>query len=341
MNYRKVLISSLVALLILSSAVLGIQRFTIRGKIINAQTCEGLEGIKIKLTQVDNGIVSETETGSSGTFKKTFTLYGTVKIDIEDPGYSSFSTQILNRLGDTDLGLIPLVSTNEPLTAVCEDIADTPIGREIKKSIVEVPVIPEEQGLSQNYQDAKTALEIKDYDSALPLLLEEFKTNADNYAVNFYLGLVYFNQDKFDDAIKHWNKCQETNAERYLVLANLAKAWEKKGDNLKAAEYYQKYAEELEKDPERKVELKADAYFEAGNYWYNAGANEKYFKMFTKVTELTPGNGDAWYFIGMYYFATQKNKEALESFEKALENNISETNKQTAVAFMEAIKSSM
>jgi cytochrome c-type biogenesis protein CcmH/NrfG len=58
--------------------------------------------------------------------------------------------------------------------------------------------------------------------------------------------------------------------------------------------------------------------------------------------ELDPTNGDAWFYIGMYYFASQKNKECVEAMEKALASTtISEDNKQTAVAIRDAAKSVM
>jgi lipopolysaccharide biosynthesis regulator YciM len=317
------------------------QRFTVKGKIINAQTCEPLEGVTVTLHHIENGITDVVTTGSSGKFTKHFTIIGTIKYKCEKPGYMPFDSQVFARIGDNDVGLIPLLREGEPITQVCEEIADTAVGKYLKSLVAEVPEIPEEKGLGAKYEEAKTAIEIQDYDSAIKLLNEELKTHPDNFAINFYLGLCYYQKSEYEKSLEYWIKSSKITSERHVVFRNIAKAYEKSGDRHKAAEYMQTYADKLYEDKEVEIAKKEEAYFETGKYWFNANENDKYFQAFKKVLEINDKNGDAWYFVGMYHFATGKNKECIEAMDKALANNISDENKQTAIALKEAAKTAL
>lgn len=319
-----------------------IQRFSVMGEVIDAQTCEGIPEVKISLHHIENGISDEVFTNDSGKFIKHFTIIGTVTIHAEKAGYTSWDGQVYARLGNNEV-VIALLKENVPITMVCNRIAATPFGQYLKSAMAEeAPEIPEEKGLGKNYESAKGSMAIHDYASAITSLLEEEKTAPNNFAINFYLGLCYFENGSFDEAVTRWTKAYELAPSRILVLKNLSKAWEKKGDRVKAAEYMQQYADEFAKLDTSKPEQIKEAYASAGIYWYNANAADKYFAAFTKVTELDPTNGDAWFYIGMYYFAQQKNKECVQAMEKAIASStISEENKQTAIAIKDAAKSVM
>jgi hypothetical protein len=332
----------IVILFLFSVSSFAIQRFSIMGEVINAQTCEGIPDVKIALHHIENGISDEVFTNESGRFVKHFTIIGNVTIHAEKAGYTSWDGQVFARLGNNEI-IITLLKDNVPITQVCQRIEATPFGQYLKSAIAEeAPEIPEEKGLGKNYESAKGSIAIRDFDSAITSLLEEEKTNPGNFAINFYLGLCYFENSKYDDAITRWTKALEISPDKILVLKNLGKAWEKKGDRTKAAEYMQKYADEFEKLETSKPKEIQEAFSTAGIYWYNASVQDKYYAAFSKVVELDPTNGDAWFYIGMYYFATQKNKECVEAMEKALASTtISEDNKQTAIAIRDAAKGVM
>jgi tetratricopeptide (TPR) repeat protein len=339
MRNLKAIILALLLILITVNTAHAIQRFTIKGKVIDGQTCAPIEGLAIRVTLIDNGLSFDIESDSDGDFKKTFTLMGTVEFQVLDPGYMEYKTNFLIRIGNNDVGKIALLKKNEPVTQVCKEVENTPFGIQLKKMLVEIPEIPEEKGLSENYQKAKVAMGINDYTSAMPLLIEEEKIAPNNFAVKFFLGLCYFNTEDYDKAITKWDEARNIDPAKYMVDGNLAKAWEKKGDKLKAAEFMQKYADGMLTDEKKEDSEKGDSYFTAGEYWYNANDLDKYFAAFSKVIELQPTNGNAYYYVGMYYFSKQMNKEAVEALNKALANNVSEDLKPTVLALIDALKS--
>jgi tetratricopeptide (TPR) repeat protein len=340
---KKTIILSLfvISILFISVQTSAIQRFTVKGQVFDAQTCEPIAEAKIILHHIENGITDELITKEDGNFIKHFTIYGNITVHVEKVGYTPFDGRVLARLGDNDM-VIALLKENKPITTVCPKIENSPLGQYLKSLITEIPEIPEEKGLSEKYESAKASIMIQDYDSAIKALLEEEKIAPNNFAVYFYLGLCYYELQKYDDAIARWTKAYEMSPSKIIILRNLCKAWEKKGNRAKAAEYIQKYAEEFSKLDTAKPEEKKQAFFDSGIYWYNAGVPEKYFESFKKVVEFDPANGDALYYIGMYYFANQKNKECVEAMDKAIASlTISEDNKQTAIAIRDAAKSAM
>jgi tetratricopeptide (TPR) repeat protein len=341
MKNSRILCALIGIMLFVSVGGFSIQRFTVVGDVIDPQTCEGIPEVKIIMHHIENGISVELFSEENGYFIKHFTIIGNITIHAEKAGYIPYDGRIYARLGDNRM-IIPLMKENKPITQVCQKIENSPFGQYLKSLITEIPEIPEEKGLGEKYDSAKGSIAIQDYASAIISLLEEEKINPNNFAVNFYLGLCYFESDKIDEAIARWTKANEIAPSRVIVLKNLAKAWEKKGDRVKAAEYMQKYADEIVKIETTKPEDKKAAYHNAGIYWYNANMADKYYAAFSKVVELDPTNGDAWFYIGMYYFAAQKNKECVEAMEKALASTtISEDNKQTAIAIRDAAKSVM
>lgn len=340
---KKTCILSLIviSLLVVSLSSSAIQRFTVKGKIIDAQTCERIPDVKIIMHHIENGITDELFTKEDGEYIKHFTLIGNVTVHAEKSGYMPYDGRVYARLGDNEL-LIAMLRENKPITAVCSEIENSPLGRYLKSMITEIPEIPEEKGLGERYESAKASIAIQDYDSAIKTLLEEEKAVPNNFAISFYLGLCYYETQKYDEAIARWSKAYETSPSKIIILKNLCKAWEKKGDRAKAADYIQKYADEFSKLDTAKPAEKKQAYFDAGVYWYNASVPEKYFEAFKKVVEFDPTNGDAWYYIGMYYFSVQKNKECVDAMEKAIASPIiTEDNKQTAIAIRDAAKSVM
>ncbi len=121
----------LLLMLSLAASVFALQRFTILGRVINAQTCEGIPDLRITLVHQDNGMVAEVLTDSKGKFKKTFTLIGMVKVIIDNPDWTSFDNVYFNRFGNTDIGIVPLISAKIPITQVC------PEGYEVRKEVVD------------------------------------------------------------------------------------------------------------------------------------------------------------------------------------------------------------
>jgi len=341
MNKTRMLYALVAIMLFVSAGGFSIQRFTVMGDVIDPQTCVGISEVKIIMHHIENGITVELFSQDNGYFIKHFTIIGNITIHAEKAGYMPYDGRVYARLGNNEM-IIPLMKENKPITTVCQRIENTPYGQYLKSLISEIPEIPEEKGLGEKYESAKGSIAIQDYASAIVSLLEEEKTSPGNFAINFFLGLCYFESDKIDEAIARWTKANEISPSRVTVLKNLGKAWEKKGDRVKAAEFVQKYADEIAKLETTKPDEKKAAYSTAGIYWYNASVQEKYYAAFSKVVELDPTNGDAWFYIGMYYFAAQKNKECVEAMEKALSSTtISEDNKQTAIAIRDAAKSVM
>jgi len=341
MNKTRILCALIAIMLFVSAGGFSIQRFTVVGDVIDPQSCEGISEVKIIMHHIENGITVELFSQDNGYFIKHFTIIGNITVHAEKAGYMPYDGRVYARLGNNEM-IIPLMKENKPITTVCQKIESSPLGQYLKTLITEIPEIPEEKGLGEKYESAKGSIAIQDYASAIISLLEEEKTNPGNFAINFYLGLCYFESANIDEAIARWTKATEISPSRVTVLKNLGKAWEKKGDRVKAAEYMQKYADEIAKLETTKPEEKKAAYSAAGIYWYNASVQEKYYAAFSKVVELDPTNGDAWFYIGMYYFAIQKNKECVEAMDKALASTtISEDNKQTAILMRDEVKKVM
>ncbi|MEQ8187231.1 MAG: tetratricopeptide repeat protein [Candidatus Eremiobacterota bacterium] len=126
-------------------------------------------------------------------------------------------------------------------------------------------------------------------------------------------GLDFFNQGKYEEAIKYYDKALDIEPEHVKTWHNKGVLLKKLGKNTEAIECYDKV---LEIDPE------------ALNTWYNRGIilkelgqNEEAMKCYDKALESNPGYFYAWNNKGSILYNQGKNEEAIECYDKAIINN--------------------
>jgi len=162
----------------------------------------------------------------------------------------------------------------------------------------------------------------------------------------FYLGLMYFKQQKYDEAISSFRQCLalkpevtwngylrlgicRTNLRQYdAAIAALLEAQKAQPRDLKVnktlAEAYEK-AGQLEKAEEVYNALaafdppNARAYFRQTMTMYDtAGKPDRAVGPAKKIVDLDPKNDTNIFYLGLMYFKQQKYDEAIASFQQCL-----------------------
>lgn len=127
------------------------------------------------------------------------------------------------------------------------------------------------------------------------------------------LGVAYMNQQRFDHALKSFERAYALNRRLTLARLNQGIALLNK-QNLEAAQAA--LAEAAEKMPEN-----PRAWYNLGLLYKSQGRAENAIDSFRHAARLVPGDADTRYFLGMLYSQVQNYAEAIAAFEQALALN--------------------
>ena len=89
-----------------------------------------------------------------------------------------------------------------------------------------------------NLLDGQKFVKQKEFGKALKIFLKLEKKNTKNINIFFYLGLIYYELNKYDKSITYYNKCLEINPKSVSTLHNLAIVNQTIGNFDKAKEIY-------------------------------------------------------------------------------------------------------
>ena len=155
------------------------------------------------------------------------------------------------------------------------------------------------------FLEADHLMQLRDYQSAIKLLLKYRKKQPSNSLVNFNLGVVYFKAGSFIKSIYSLEEAVRQGADEPEVFNQLGLAYDRNGDLDGARAYYKKA---LEVDPGFAMAWNnlGVTYFLAGDY-----LTAKFD--FEKALELNDSDPDTWFNLRDTYIELGLVKEAEEA----------------------------
>jgi type IV pilus assembly protein PilF len=146
--------------------------------------------------------------------------------------------------------------------------------------------------------------------------MREFKKaeakNADDYLLQFDLGLLYSRKEKYDEAIVHFKKALELNPKYGAAINSLGNAYGGKGDWDQAIVYYKKAIGDL------LYGTPHFAYANLGNAYYYKGDLRQSEKNYLEALSIKPKFINALQGLSRTYVAMGRMPEAVEQLEKAV-----------------------
>jgi tetratricopeptide (TPR) repeat protein len=154
--------------------------------------------------------------------------------------------------------------------------------------------------------------EIDKHNEIVEMLEEYIKTDNANYKAYVWLGNEYVNMNRFEDAIRFFEKAIVLNPDAQEAYSMIAITYQVLGKHQKALEAFEKGLE--------------------GNKAYNANINHLYanslntlnryeeaISYYQKSLENNDDNSSAWCGLGQCYYNLKKYKDAVKAYEKALQ----------------------
>ena len=148
------------------------------------------------------------------------------------------------------------------------------------------------------------------YENARKCYRKALFEDMDN-SIEFY-GLIantYFKEDKFEEAIKYYNKAIENNKNYISAYYNIAEIYKKQKDFDKAKEYY-----------EKTIQISPDyiyPYYQIGNLYFDKKEYDIAIDWYKKALEIEPNEELVNYYIGIAYKEQKNLKSAIEHLKLA------------------------
>ena len=148
--------------------------------------------------------------------------------------------------------------------------------------------------------------------SAMKELKKAEAKYPDDYLLQYDLGLIYYSRGRFDEAIGHYKKAVELNADFGPAINSLGNAYAGKKDWDKAIFYYNQVIGDI---------LYATPHFTysgLGNAYYYKGDLERSEKYYLEALKIKPEFVNALQGLAQTYIAMGRIPEAVEKLEKAV-----------------------
>jgi tetratricopeptide (TPR) repeat protein len=139
-------------------------------------------------------------------------------------------------------------------------------------------------------------------------LIEEDNANAANIRFNF--GNVYFNLERYQDALKCFEKAVSLGSGHSKLFNNIGVALVRLKRQEEALIYYDKA---LKSDPEF-----GNAWFNKGKALYALDRIREALECFRNATKYSSGNKSAWNNLGVTLRHFERFEEAIKSYDEAL-----------------------
>jgi len=178
------------------------------------------------------------------------------------------------------------------------------------------------------------ALKAQNYDEAIKQLQIASEKDATQPAVFGNLGVAYLGAKKYEDAIVALRKSIALNPSDAAVHASLGTALTSTG---KFDEAQQEAQEVAKLDPA----LAGQTYYNLGAMLGNSGKTKESVEFFKKTIEVDPKNADAYYQLGLSYFASADTiPAAIPVLQKYLDLQPNGTNAEAAKQLIATAKAS-
>jgi Tfp pilus assembly protein PilF len=146
------------------------------------------------------------------------------------------------------------------------------------------------------------------------------------------IGAIFLETGQWDAAIAEFEIVLKDLLYQtpYYVLNNIGWAYYKKGDRLRAIEYYQKA-----------LGMKADfglAFYNLGLVYKDLKKDEEAIRAFRNTVALVPTFPDAYMQLGVLYFNGQKTEEAQKAFQEFLRLAPQSENARLAQQYLDFLK---
>ncbi len=159
----------------------------------------------------------------------------------------------------------------------------------------------------------RTYINEKDYESAVTLIPQAEKENIDNANNLVFFGDIYFEMDKFPDALKYYKLANDAQKKQPFILRKIGKTYAELGKIEESLEYLNDAIKRNDKDPQSQLEL-ANAYIKFDSL-------RKAELIITRAREMDKKNPDAYIALGNLYFAQKVYELARSNYEEALSLN--------------------
>jgi len=180
------------------------------------------------------------------------------------------------------------------------------------------------------FNQAASLIREKKFAEAAAALNKSIALDNTDYLAHYYLGVIYFEQGKFQEAVEPLTKATTLNPGYANAYRLLAAVYEKLGDKTQA-EKYTKLAQE------KGGKTAADVYNE-GVAAFNAGDMDKAIQAFDGALKLDEKFSAAYYQLGLSYVNKGENEKAVAAFKKYLELKPDGEEAETAGSIIESLK---
>jgi tetratricopeptide (TPR) repeat protein len=164
----------------------------------------------------------------------------------------------------------------------------------------------------------ETYLRAGEPDSALARLDEILDVDRKNPEIEVLIGDIYLQKNETPKAIEYYNSVLQQDSvaiETKLHIPETLLERSQKDSTLVG------YAKPMIEAIQKKWPNDWRPYWFLGFVGFSTRSDSSALVNFQKVTELNPGNADAWYYVGTIYFRIEQNDSAVAALEKSIEIN--------------------
>ena len=163
-------------------------------------------------------------------------------------------------------------------------------------------------------------------------LLNALDLNPDNPLYNHYMGRVYIEMERYDEAMTHLMRAWEGDPLISGLKYDMALVNYRKGDYGEAADLYEEVTEE---EPDNVL-----AHYQAGISLYKETQYGKALSYFMTASDKSPTiKANGYYYAGICYLKMGDMDNALEKLEYAVDHSDSEVIRESALKWLDAIES--
>ena len=161
-------------------------------------------------------------------------------------------------------------------------------------------------------------LAVKQRQRKLDQYLAEIRKNPDDVAANFRLGRIYYQESRYDEALKLFEHVHELDPDNRRIYVDLASAQQKLQHYRDAAENYA-MAIAYEENPQVVSVLVKQLLLSVGDQEFLDGQYVEAMDKFSRVIDIDSRSYEARLEIGRIYYAREQYLQAIDSFQQVIQ----------------------